>query len=844
MDTEFTVIHTRTPAEWTTWDCANVTVTDEGVRLSSDPTPRYVTPRPVGGQSLATAGPIDVDVDPCGARYVLGADGGLYRAAPNAASFDRVECDPLDDREATPRALCVAGKTLYVVGTRPAGADRRAGGERDPDRDDTGSADRHGYVQALSARLRQVRWVVDSVESADDVRFTDPIRVVTGRASQTVYVLDRGPKPGSGFVARVHEDGTSRVVVRGLWRPLDLAVGRDEADDRDEAIVVLDADEAETRLWWVSDDRSRDADDGDGGGEHDAGQPPVAVDERTTENHPLSFPGATCVEIVGSDEVVVGVDPKAVDERAASAEENVSTERTLYSYRRADRSFERVSSFKRGCTRLRRVTDVDVNPGLYVIATDDETHSRDVCVLDPTPAIAPLETASPCPTDRAPEYAGWLQTRFDIGSLGADWYRLAVGVGSKPPGTRVVLSYATTDGAEPMEGDDEESERNDRGDTAQVVDCRTGDEGEPENGDDDEDDEYWTPVGGPNPTDALVPTNGRRFLWLKLELVGDRYTSPVVRSLKVSVTLESYLRYLPAIYREDQVSAQFLARFLSVFEDTYGDIDHGIGTLTRYLDADVIPAPHLSWLGSWLAVADDEAWSERSKRTLIREAPRLFKQRGTRPGLVRLLDIYLSGVPEAPVPWTVTDDETETQNDEGDGTGGNGDDENGDDDHRDGCAYDGGEDGPYAHHVSILEYWDVVPPAGERDRDDEASIDVGGAGSSEGERGRARSPLECLVSCPQEFVVLLGPTVGEDAQATVERIVETERPAHTVGRTVGLGSWGRLDGHVYLGINSSLPPRAFVIGRSTLGTDTVLGRRESDSQLGQVSRLGAGIELY
>lgn len=772
MNAEFTVIHTETADQWKALKhevCSqNVTITDDGIELLREDIPTYVAPSPIGQESLASIISCDIDVDRSGARYVLDADGALYRAKATEKSFTRLECDDLTAREAVPSAFCIAGDVIYVVGTRP----NKEGTDGDS-----------GYVQTLSTHRRQTRWIVDRV---DDIPFSEPIRVVQRRSKPGVYVLDCGPTTDEGFVAHVNDDGTARIVMSGLQQPRDITV--DERGD----LFVLDTEKDTLVLRKYSASTGTSSSAQNEGKDNNRGEKENEMGDEELSKQPLE--DVTCIEAVGGGGFVIGVGPKASGERMLY--KYVTTGKSVETLTRE--TLETLSSFQRGCTRLRRGGEGDAGPLLYAI---DDCHN--VWLLEPTYAVKRREGcgeehATECDDCWNGEYAGQFVGRFDLGMIGTKRCRVHLEYGDVPPGTRVILRYITTD--QDISEDDWT--------------CRCGNECNCGSDDHCIDGWQFVPAETSRPSDVLLELSGHRFLWLGLELVGSQFAAPTVRSMKVSLSHESYIHYLPTIYREDEPNAIFLERFLSIFEDTFGDIDHAITTLTRYFDPESIPS-HLSWLGSWLAIAEDESWSEQSKRQLIAEAPNLFKKRGTRGGLLRLLEIYLDGEEESLAPWENVP---------------------GTNDKQEGKREVGGreEDEKVDHFVFLLEYRDII---GNARSSDENEIEA------EEAEENSLTPFRGLLCCPQEFVVLVGPTVGENAQKTVERIIESERPAHTLGRTVSLRSWGRLGDHVYLGMNSYLPPREFVVDESRLGWDSVVDKRGSDSQLGDLSRLGVDAEL-
>jgi len=104
----------------------------------------------------------------------------------------------------------------------------------------------------------------------------------------------------------------------------------------------------------------------------------------------------------------------------------------------------------------------------------------------------------------------------------------------------------------------------------------------------------------------------------------------------------SYLKYLPAIYRDDAV----MGRFLLIFESILSPIEHTIGSISSYFDPSMVPEHFLPWLASWLDLALDPTWPEDRRRDLIKSAAELYKWRGTKWGLATYLRIYTGSEPE------------------------------------------------------------------------------------------------------------------------------------------------------------------------------------------------------
>ena len=103
----------------------------------------------------------------------------------------------------------------------------------------------------------------------------------------------------------------------------------------------------------------------------------------------------------------------------------------------------------------------------------------------------------------------------------------------------------------------------------------------------------------------------------------------------------SYLRYLPAVYSEDE----FLGRFLNIFENILTPIEQTIGRVDLYFDPRMAPEGLLPWLASWINLVLDEDWPVHRRRQLIGAAVQMYRLRGTRRGLLEYLRIYTGAEP-------------------------------------------------------------------------------------------------------------------------------------------------------------------------------------------------------
>jgi phage tail-like protein len=129
-------------------------------------------------------------------------------------------------------------------------------------------------------------------------------------------------------------------------------------------------------------------------------------------------------------------------------------------------------------------------------------------------------------------------------------------------------------------------------------------------------------------------------VWIGCELISEGLTSPALLQMRLDFDHETYLQFLPAIYREHPQSARLLARFLTLFESLFADVETEIKELARLFDPRSVPAEFLSWLAGWLALEVAEKWDEGHKREAIAKAFELYAKRGTVEGLRESLRFF------------------------------------------------------------------------------------------------------------------------------------------------------------------------------------------------------------
>lgn len=130
-------------------------------------------------------------------------------------------------------------------------------------------------------------------------------------------------------------------------------------------------------------------------------------------------------------------------------------------------------------------------------------------------------------------------------------------------------------------------------------------------------------------------------------------------------TTSRYLDYLPALFHDDPFIGSFLLTFERIFSGLPGIadptlnpslkplgegfdplLDHietyftPLDTVDRAGQKQQTPQDFLPWLAQWVALSLRDDWTEETKRTFISQMVPLYRQRGTKAGMAKLLQLY------------------------------------------------------------------------------------------------------------------------------------------------------------------------------------------------------------
>lgn len=133
-------------------------------------------------------------------------------------------------------------------------------------------------------------------------------------------------------------------------------------------------------------------------------------------------------------------------------------------------------------------------------------------------------------------------------------------------------------------------------------------------------------------TDGLIRVKGR-YLWLKLEFLVPQPQDFELRKIKLLLTDEKIIRYLPAIYRDTKEDNDFFYRFMEIFDSIFFDIEEIINQISEKMDYTIADGEMLRYLAGWVCLQYLKDLGDDELRERISGIMPEYAAIGTKPGL-------------------------------------------------------------------------------------------------------------------------------------------------------------------------------------------------------------------
>jgi phage tail-like protein len=144
-----------------------------------------------------------------------------------------------------------------------------------------------------------------------------------------------------------------------------------------------------------------------------------------------------------------------------------------------------------------------------------------------------------------------------------------------------------------------------------------------------------------NPEEVLLYELSGQYLIFWLEIYSS-YHSDSIEGFEITYEKESWMDYLPQVYSE---RGDFLEKFLAIFQTPFDHVEHFVDDIASLYAPERTPEPYLEILNDWLKIDGFRFWPPDKRRQVIKAFPVLNRLRGTREGLIKIIELYTDATP-------------------------------------------------------------------------------------------------------------------------------------------------------------------------------------------------------
>lgn len=160
-----------------------------------------------------------------------------------------------------------------------------------------------------------------------------------------------------------------------------------------------------------------------------------------------------------------------------------------------------------------------------------------------------------------------------------------------------------------------------------------------------------------NPSDLVLFEFKGRYLWFSLEVINYTNEAASIEKIKIEFPRVSFVDYLPEVYRSNFKEDSFLARFISIFQSIYVDLEDDIDNMPSMFDPKLVDKDFLNWLAKWFSIDSSFAFGEDKLRIFLENAIDIYKMKGTKESISKMIEIYTGYKPIIVEQFDVTNNE-------------------------------------------------------------------------------------------------------------------------------------------------------------------------------------------
>lgn len=129
-----------------------------------------------------------------------------------------------------------------------------------------------------------------------------------------------------------------------------------------------------------------------------------------------------------------------------------------------------------------------------------------------------------------------------------------------------------------------------------------------------------------------------RYLWFCIEISGFSEEPVILKEVEITFPLVNFVKFLPEIYQSFSPDS-FMNRFISIFQYIILETETIIDNIPEKFEPLYTNKEFLSWICKWFDI-NNMIWEENKLRYLINDMINIFKSKGTKNSIIKMIEKY------------------------------------------------------------------------------------------------------------------------------------------------------------------------------------------------------------
>lgn len=146
-------------------------------------------------------------------------------------------------------------------------------------------------------------------------------------------------------------------------------------------------------------------------------------------------------------------------------------------------------------------------------------------------------------------------------------------------------------------------------------------------------------------TDIYLTDMKGQYLFLAIEVQNYSGQDCIINEFQIEFSNSSFVGFLPEMYSICRGQNNFFERFVGIYQSMYMDMNNKIENIPILFSPSKVDKKFLYWLADWFSLKDAAIWGEDRLRNVLREIVNLYKLKGTRGTISRIVELYTGYTP-------------------------------------------------------------------------------------------------------------------------------------------------------------------------------------------------------